>query len=448
MSKSKKIVNLTEGVIWKQLILFGLPLLASSVIQQLYNVVDLIFVGKLLGTESSAAIGASSLLVTCLVGFFTGMSVGSSVIVARFFGSGEKKRLSDAIHTSVWISFVGGLVLTVVGIVIAPWCLRAMQTPESILPMAITYIRIYFLGIIGVVFYNIGSGVLRAVGNTQFPMICQIVGGGIHVILDAFFLFVIKNGVVGVAMSTAISQVISAVMILWYMMKQTDETKLVLSKLKLDVGLFVEIFKIGVPAGIQAMVITFSNIFVQAQINGFDVDAIAAFTAYFRVELVLYLPIIALGQGVTTFAGQNIGAKQYDRVKQGVRQSLILGIGMTAVLSAFMWIFIKPAFWIFCKEAVVVELGAMVARITFPFYFIYVILEVFADTIRGAGVSLPPMIIILVCSCALRVVYLAIAMGISHTLPVLAAVYPISWAAAAAGMALYYFFGKWKKGWK
>lgn len=307
--------NLTEGIIWKQLLLFALPLLGSSFIQQLYNTVDLLFVGNLLEKEATAAVGASSLVITCIVGFFTGLSVGTGVIVSLALGAGEKKKIEDTIHTAMGLSLAGGAVLSVIGIALAEPFLRWMNTPEEILPAAVSYARIYFLSMIPIVTYNMNSGILRALGNSKMPMLIQFAGGIVNIIMDYVSIRYWHMGVDGVAWATMGSQGAAALLSVLSLMRGERGYRLRWKKLRIQGSIFQEILKLGVPAGLQSMVITLSNVFIQYAINGFGVDEIAAFAAYFKVELLIYLPIVAFGQAMMTFSGQNAGAGKPERVK-------------------------------------------------------------------------------------------------------------------------------------
>ncbi|AKA67644.1 MATE family efflux transporter [Clostridium scatologenes] len=445
MSNLKKNANLTEGIIWKQVLFFALPLIAASIIQQLYNTVDLIFVGNYLGKEAAAAVGASSLIVTCLVGFFTGMSVGSSVIIANIFGSGKKGKVKDAIHTAIGLSFLGGIVLFIIGYIGAPYFLKWMNVPQEILKPAVSYIRIYFLSLISLITYNMGSGIIRAMGNSKTPMYIQLVGGIVHVLMDAVFIVIFENGVNGVAWATFLSQAINAVLILYYLKHTDSEYRLQFKKIRIHKEVLLPILKIGIPSGLQSIVITLSNVFAQYHINSLGVEAIVAFTAYFKVELPIYLPIVALGQAITTFSGQNMGAGNIERVKKGAKVCILMGIGITIVSSTLLLIFGRQAFGIFNHDRVVIDYGIRIIRTSFPFYWIYVILEVLGDTIRGAGKATPPMVIILSNICVLRIVLLFVIMDFYHDVRGVAITYPITWAIAALCMLVYYLKGSWTK---
>lgn len=441
--KLKKTRDLTEGTIWKQLLLFALPLLGSSLIQQLYNTVDLIFVGNVLGKESSAAVGASTLIITCLVGFFTGLSVGAGIIIAQSFGKKSKTDLQHAVHTAIGLSLVGGALLMVIGYLGAPHFLRWMNTPEEILSTAVLYIRIYFLSFISIMIYNMGAGILRAMGDSRSPLIFQFIGGITNVMMDALFLVVFDYGVEGVAWATLFSQTIAAGCVLIHLSGTNGDHHLSWSKIRINKDIFYRILKVGVPVGLQSLVITLSNVFVQYHVNGFGVDGIAAFTAYFKVELIIYLPIVAFGQAITTFSAQNLGAGKIEKMKKSVKVCLLLGISLTIVTSATTLIFGRQAFGLFNQDSSVIDYGIRIIQTSFPFYFVYVILEVLSGSIRGAGKSTPPMIIILLNICVLRTILLFTIMSFYHDVRGVALTYPITWATTAACLAFYFFKGKW-----
>ncbi len=435
--------NLTEGAIWKKLLLFALPLLGTSFIQQLYNTVDLIYVGNFLGKEAAAAVGASSLFVTCLVGFFSGVSVGASVVASYVFGTGDKKELQKVIHTAMGLGLICGIIIMSIGLIGAPYFLKLINTPDEIMGLAVSYIRVYFISIISVVTYNMGSGIMRALGNSKTPMYIQLIGGVVNIIMDGIFIVVFKLGVGGVAFASLFSQSVAAILVLHYLMHLDHEFKLELTKIKIAKRYFYKILKIGIPTGFQALVITLSNILVQYHVNGLGVDAITAFTAYFKVELLIYLPILAIGQAISTFTSQNMGAANYDRVKKGTRVCILMGIGITAVMSTLVICFGRQAFGAINNDPSVVAYGLQIIRITLPFYCFYLILEVLGGTIRGAGKAIPPMAIILINICVLRTILVFVMMSSFHDIRGIAIAYPITWASTALGMAIYYWRGNW-----
>ena len=430
--------TLTKGSVGKGILLFALPLLGSSLIQQLYSTVDLIFVGQLLGTKASAAIGASGLIVTCMIGFFNGMAVGTNVFAARHYGARRFEQLKKLIQTIFWTGIIGGFFLTVIGLVLSPGFLTWMGTPESIFPLAVRYLRIYMASMISVVSYNLLSGVLRALGDSRTPMLYQFFGGIINVFADFIFLYVFHMGVEGTAFATLFSQTFAAigVMIHLYRLKKTYALRIRFSDCSLKE--FTDILKVGVPAGVQSIIITLSNIIIQSQINTLGVTSVASFTVYFRVELIIYLPIVALGQAVVSFIGQNYGAGNWERIKKGHRLCIFGGSLITFAACILLIIAMPVILNVFTKDAAVAAQTLEIVKVTFPFYFFYTVLECFSSNLRGFGKAFLPMIVTVISFCGFRIVALFALMAKNPSPDKVALSYPISWGIAAAAMAILY----------
>jgi len=435
-----KTLDLTSGPIARKLLWFALPLLGASLIQQLYTTVDILFVSNYLGAGASAAVGASVLLNSALVNLFTGISIGAGVVIAQAFGRKEEVQLSKPIHTSMMLGLIGGILLTVIGEVTGSAFLSAVNTPASIFQDALDYVQVFFLGLTFMLVFNMAAGVMRALGNSQTPMMIQLICGIIHVATNYLFIMHMENGILAVAWSSVLSQVLAAIISVYYLLKSGVMS---ISKLAVDGPMTREIVRIGLPAGLQGVVVTLSNVFVQYFINGFDVTAIAAFTAYYRIELLFYMPLCALGQAMMTFTGQNVGARLYGRVKSGLRTTLIFGVAYSVALAAVLLYFGRETFGIFYSDPAVIDMGIKIIWIAFPFYFFYVFLETFADTLRGAGLSTVPMYIVLFNQCLLRTVILFGFMQLAHDIRLLAAVYPITWGTAGAMLYWYYRKGTW-----
>ena len=430
--------TLTKGSVGKGILLFALPLLGSSLIQQLYSTVDLIFVGQLLGTKASAAIGASGLIVTCMIGFFNGMAVGTNVFAARHYGARRFEQLKKLIQTIFWTGIIGGFFLTVIGLVLSPVFLTWMGTPESIFPLAVRYLRIYMASMISVVSYNLLSGVLRALGDSRTPMLYQFFGGIINVFADFIFLYVFHMGVEGTAFATLFSQTFAAigVMIHLYRLKKPYALRIRFSDCSLKE--FTDILKVGVPAGVQSIIITLSNIIIQSQINTLGVTSVASFTVYFRVELIVYLPIVALGQAVVSFIGQNYGAGNWERIKKGNRLCIFGGSLITFAACILLIIAMPVILNVFTKDAAVAAQTLEIVKVTFPFYFFYTVLECFSSNLRGFGKACLPMIVTVISFCGFRIVALFALMAKNPSPDKVALSYPISWGIAAAAMAILY----------
>ncbi|SOB71319.1 Multi antimicrobial extrusion protein [Anaerobutyricum hallii] len=430
--------TLTKGSVGKGILLFALPLLGSSLIQQLYSTVDLIFVGQLLGTKASAAIGASGLIVTCMIGFFNGMAVGTNVFAARHYGARRFEQLKKLIQTIFWTGIIGGFFLTVIGLVLSPVFLTWMGTPESIFPLAVRYLRIYMASMISVVSYNLLSGVLRALGDSRTPMLYQFFGGIINVFADFIFLYVFHMGVEGTAFATLFSQTFAAigVMIHLYRLRKPYALRIRFSDCSLKE--FTDILKVGVPAGVQSIIITLSNIIIQSQINTLGVTSVASFTVYFRVELIIYLPIVALGQAVVSFIGQNYGAGNWERIKKGNRLCIFGGSLITFAACILLIIAMPVILNVFTKDAAVAAQTLEIVKVTFPFYFFYTVLECFSSNLRGFGKAFLPMIVTVISFCGFRIVALFALMAKNPSPDKVALSYPISWGIAAAAMAILY----------
>lgn len=430
--------TLTKGSVGKGILLFALPLLGSSLIQQLYSTVDLIFVGQLLGTKASAAIGASGLIVTCMIGFFNGMAVGTNVFAARHYGARRFEQLKKLIQTIFWTGIIGGFLLTVIGLVLSPVFLTWMGTPESIFPLAVRYLRIYMASMISVVSYNLLSGVLRALGDSRTPMLYQFFGGIINVFADFIFLYVFHMGVEGTAFATLFSQTFAAVgvMIHLYRLKEPYALRIRFSDCSLKE--FTDILKVGVPAGVQSIIITLSNIIIQSQINTLGVTSVASFTVYFRVELIIYLPIVALGQAVVSFIGQNYGAGNWERIKKGNRLCIFGGSLITFAACILLIIAMPVILNVFTKDAAVAAQTLEIVKVTFPFYFFYTVLECFSSNLRGFGKAFLPMVVTVVSFCGFRIAALFVLMAQNPSPDKVALSYPISWGIAAIAMAVLY----------
>ncbi len=401
-----KTLDLTNGPIARKLLLFALPLLGASLIQQLYTTVDILFVSNYLGTEASAAVGASVLLNSALVNLFTGISIGAGVVIAQAFGRKEEVQLSKSIHTSMMLGIIGGVLLTIIGEFSGSAFLNAVNTPASIFQDALDYVQVFFLGLTFMLVFNMAAGVMRALGNSQTPMLIQLVCGIIHVVTNYLFIMYMKNGILAVAWSSVLSQVLSAIIAVYYLL---HDGVISIPKLAVDRPLMREIIRIGLPAGLQGVVVTLSNVFVQYFINGFDVVAIML----------------------------------YDRVKSGLRTTLLFGVGYSLVLAAILLYFGRETFGVFYTDPAVIDMGVTIIWISFPFYFFYVFLEVFADTLRGGGLSDVPMYIVLFNQCLLRTLILFGFMQLAHDIRLLVAVYPITWGTAGAMLYWYYRKGTW-----
>lgn len=437
--------DFTEGSILTGLFLFALPLLGTSLIQQLYNTVDLVFVGNIVGKEASAAVGSTSLLINCIIGFFNGMGAGVGVITAQFFGAKEDKNVKQTIHTAAGLTVLLSVVVMLLGIVFAPLFLNWMNVPEDIMNLALTYIRIYFLSILSIVSYNISAGILRALGNSRSPMIYQFIGGFVNVIGNAIFMCVFHLGIAGAALATLLSQSFAAFLTIRTVHRLPKAYSLEVRSIKIMPFFAKKIFCIGIPAALQSMVITFANIILQSQINIFGVESMAAYAAYCKMEGFLFLPQWAVGQANMTIVGQNIGAKKMKRVEKSTKLAMLSAIGITVLISTVILLFSHEIFRLFSDEREVIELSVKIAKTTFRFYFLYAIVEILSGVIRGSGKAMPPMIITIFNMCFVRLLVLRILLHFTNTVDGVAILFPITWVTTSSSMLIYYLSGRWKK---
>ncbi|MBQ1310245.1 MAG: MATE family efflux transporter [Blautia sp.] len=438
MSK-RKTIDMTQGPIVGPLVRFILPMIGGSLFQQLYNTVDFLFVGNLMDKTAAAAVGASSTLITCTIGLFSGISVGTSVVASQAIGAGREEDADKAVHSSASFGIIGGLILMVLAIVFAPVILRVLNTPEDVIPQACVYLRIYMLSVPMLIFYNMLSGGMRSYGDSQTPFRILVICGFLNVLFDWILIVVIPLGVAGVAIATMGTQSVSAFLAAYLMSRKNNRIRFSVKKLHLDMGILSRVLRIGLPTGIQTIIITFSNVMVQYYINDFGVTAVAAFAAYYKVENFNYLPIMAFGQAATTFAGQNTGAGQYRRIRKGAIITTLMGSAVVFCIAGTILMFPRTVFGWFMKDTQVVENALMIAMVSFPFYWVYPILEVMGGSIRGMGYSILSMIIIIANLCVLRISLLAVFSRTFHSIRALGAVYPITWAAASVCFLIAFF---------
>lgn len=438
--KRSRTIDMTKGPIFGPLVRFMLPLIGGSIFQQLYNTVDFIFVGNCLDQTAAAAVGASATLITCTIGLFSGISVGTSVVAAQAIGAGNRERAEKALHSSVTFGLVGGLLLMTLGILFAPALLRLLRTPETVIPQAVTYIRIYLISIPMLIFYNMVSGGLRSYGDSRSPFLVLVICGLLNVVLDAAFIVWIPMGVAGVAIATTITQSLSAILVAILASRKDNVLRLSARKLGIDFRVLGNVLRIGLPTGIQTVIVTFSNVMVQYYINDFGETAVAAFATYYKVENFIYLPIMAFGQASTTFAGQNTGAGQYRRILRGTVIQAVFGAAVVGVLVIIFVSFPRSIVSLLMKDQNVVTHTLMIALVSFPFYSVYPILEITGGALRGMGKALTSMIVIILNQCVLRIALLAVFSAKFHTIRSLAAVYPITWAGAALCFVVIFAF--------
>lgn len=435
--------GITEGVIWKQLLLFFFPILIGTFFQQLYNTIDAVIVGQYVGKEALAAVGSTGSLINLLVGFFVGLSSGATVIIAQYYGARDNDNVSKAVHSSMALSIVGGAIIMMIGIIFAPTCLKAMGVPSDIMHYAVDYTRIYFIGMIASLIYNMGSGILRAIGDSKRPLYFLIISCIVNIVLDALFVIVFKMAVVGVGIATVISQIISAILTLVVLMKTSQSYKLYLRKIRFHKEILNRVITIGLPAGLQSVMYSISNIIIQSNINSFGTDTIAAWAAYGKIDALFWMAMGAFGVSITTFVGQNFGAKKFDRVKKSVVVCLKMAMGVSIVLSVILFFFGGVFSQLFTNDIAVVNKSTEIIRFLTPFYFTYVCVEILSGAIRGTGESLKPMILTCFGICVLRVVWILLIVPLHPTFNMVTVSYPVTWAVTSILFIIYYLKGNW-----
>ncbi|MBQ7454877.1 MAG: MATE family efflux transporter, partial [Clostridia bacterium] len=398
--------GITEGVIWRQLLLFFFPILLGTFFQQLYNTVDAIVVGKFLGKEALAAVGGTTgTFINLIVGFFVGLSSGATVILSQYYGSRDAAGVSRAVHTAIAMAIAGGVLLMAAGLLSAPVVLVWLNTTDEVMPLALTYIRVYFCGMIPSLIYNIGSGVLRAVGDSRRPLFFLIASCLVNIVLDVVLVQGLEMGVAGASLATILSQAASAVLVLATLARAQGSLKLEAKKIRLHWDLLPRIVRIGLPAGFQSVMYSLSNLTIQAAINSFGTDLTAAYTAYNKMDGLFWMVSGAFGVAITTFVAQNFGARKLDRVRKSIRVCLAMHAGTTVALSALLILLGRPLFHLFTDEELVLEYGVRIQRFLVPTFITFTLIEVFSGAMRGAGDSLRPMIMTMLGVCVLRVVW-------------------------------------------
>lgn len=439
----KKTTIMTEGSIWKKLLMYSIPLILGNLFQQLYNTVDSIIVGNYIGSEALAAVGSSGSIINLLIGFCVGASAGAGVVIAQFFGAQDKEGVRKAVHTTLAIAIAAGVVMTVVGILLVPFLLRAMGTPEEVFGQAVTYLQVYFGGIFFSVIYNMSAGILNAVGNSRRSLIYLMIASVSNIFLDLLLVVVLKMGIVGAALATDISQLLSCIFILLFLTRSQEIYRVCLREIRFYERMPSKIIKIGLPTGIQHVVISFSNVLVQSSVNSFGAAAMAGFAAYIKIDGFNILPVMSFSTAATTFTGQNIGAGKYDRVKSGMYVSLAMGIIYTIATGILLLIFAPQVIGVFTDNQEVVTYGVYIMKFFCPFYWSLAILHVLSGTIRGTGHTLEPMLVILFSLCVFRVIWITAALSIAHQFSYVMVVYPLSWMVGMILILLYAWKGRW-----
>lgn len=435
--------RMTEGSIAKSLLLFAVPLILGNLLQQLYNTADSIIVGNFVGANALAAVGSSGSPIYLLIGFSQGVAVGAGVVVAQYLGAKDRVDTQLAVHTALAISVVMGLILTIGGVACGRVLLEWMNTPAEVLEDAVTYIRIYFGGVLFSVVYNMIAGILNAAGNSRRSLVYLAYASLTNILLDLVFIVGLKMGVAGAAIATDISQLVSCLLSLRFLLRVEDDYRVRLRDIRLHGRMALRIIRVGLPTGIQNMVISFSNVLVQASVNSYGAAAMAGFATYMKVDGFNILPVSSISMAATTFVGQNYGAGRLDRVRKSVWVTVALGVCYTLTTGALLLLGQDPIMRLFTTDEAVIAFGCSAMRWFCPFYFLLSILHGLAGAVRGTGASVPPMVVLLVSLCLFRILWIQWILPLFGTYEGVMMVYPVSWALGAVLMILYTWKGRW-----
>lgn len=443
MQRRHAVQQITEGVIWKQLLIFFFPILLGTFFQQMYNTVDTIIVGRFVGTQALAAVGSTAALINLINGFFTGLSTGATVLLSQFYGANDQKGVRSALHTGIGLSLLLGVFVTALGIAVGPQILSLTKIPENCMADAVLYTRIYFSGAVASMVYNMGAGILRAMGDSKRPMLFLVVTCFVNIFMDLLCVVVLKMGVAGAAIATVISQFVSGLLVLFALLHLPEGVRFRFRDIRMEKALMRRILYVGVPAGLQFVTFDLANLLIQSGINSFGDITIAAWTAYAKTDALTWMISSAFGVSITTFVGQNFGAQKYTRIRQSVWVCLGMSVALVGALSALVFTFRTFILGIYTTDPEVIRVGAYVMMWTVPFNILFMPVEVFAGTMRGTGYSLMPAVITCVCVCLFRVVWIFTMVSRFHTIELLALCYPLSWILASTVFYITYLRGNW-----
>lgn len=446
MFKKKEKKNSTlmiEGPIWKNILIFSIPLILGNLFQQCYNIADSIIVSRVVGEEALAAVGSSGAVLQLLIGFCIGVSAGAGVVTSQFYGAKDGEEVRKTVHTTLAISIVAGLILTVVGVFSAPYILKWMGTPEEVYDMSCQYLQVFFGGIIFSVVYNMAAGILNAVGNSRRSLVYLIIAAISNIVLDILFVAVLKWGVIGAAAATDASQMISCIFIIRFLTKSKDTYRVNIKDIRFYDRLPARILKLGLPTGFQSVIISFSNVIVQAAVNSFGPDVMAGFAAYNKIDGFAFLPIMSMSMAVTTFVGQNYGAQKLDRVRDGLKTTMKMSVGYAIAAGAIMLPITPYILRIFTDSMAVIAAGTVIMKYFYPFYWLLAIFNAAAGALRGVGKTLQTMIISVFSLCVCRVIWIAAVQHFAHDVGLVMSGYPITWI---IGSGIFLIYMK-KKNW-
>ena len=443
-----KDVDMTQGSIARHILLFALPLLAGNIFQQMYNMVDTWVVGRYVSNEAYAAVGTVGPIINMLIGFFMGFSSGAGVVISQYYGAKRFGDVERSVHTAIAMTLILGVVFTGIGIGMTPFMLRFMKTPENVMPQSAAYLTIYFSGIMGLLIYNMGSGILRAVGDSRRPFYFLVVCAVLNTVLDLLFVLVLDMGVQGVALATILSQGVSAALILITLLRTEECVKVRIGRLRLHWDILKKIIRVGFPAAFQMAITSFSNIFVQSYINFFGDNCMSGWTTYAKVDQLVFLPMQSIALSVTTFVGQNLGCNQEERARKGITCAVILSLCVTTLVMLPIVAFAPQIVRFFNSKPEVVDYGTMLIRWISPFYLLCCFNQIYSAAQRGVGNSEVPMVIMLISFVAFRQAYLFIMSRVWNEILPIAMGYPAGWFLSSFLSSLYYHTHKSRFGQK
>ena len=446
MSTGTSTLDFTTGSLGKKIIRFSVPLFLGNLFQQLYNAVDSLIVGNILGPKALASVASSGSLIFMMVGFFYGLAIGAGVVISKYFGARDNDRLQKAIHTDLAFGLLSGLFMTVVGVAFTPVVLRLMRTPSDIMEGSVTYFRIYSYGIVFCVMYNIAMGIMNATGDSVHPLVYLLISSVANGFLDLLFIKVFGWGVAGAAAATTIGQGLSFLLCMIRLIRTNEIYKVSVRRIKIDVPILREIINYGLPSGIQNSVIAIANVFVQSNFNTFSSTAVAGCGCYSKLEGFAFIPIYSFVAAITTCISQNLGAGEHERAKQGARFGIIVCVALAQAIGLLEIIFARPLIAVFNGDEGVVAFGVRQIRIEAPFYFMLALSHSIAGVLRGAGKAKVPMFVMLGVWCIFRVTYISVAMSLSHTIELVFAAYPLTWTISSIIFIIYMAKSNWVHG--
>ncbi len=446
MSTATSTLDFTEGSLGRKIIKFSLPLFLGNLFQQLYNAADSLIVGNTLGPQALASVSSSGSLIFMMVGFFNGLAIGAGVVISKYFGARDQERMQKAIHTDLAFGLVAGLFLTVFGVLMTPYILAWMRTPQDIIEGSITYFRIYSFGILFCVMYNITMGIMNATGDSTHPLIYLLISSVTNIILDLLFIKVLNWGVGGAAAATTIGQALSFILCMIRLVRTDEVYKVYIRNIRFDIPLLKEIIRYGLPSGIQNSVIAIANVFVQSNYNTFSSVAVAGCGSYAKIEGFAFIPINAFVAALTTCISQNLGAGNHDRARRGARFGILVCMALAETIGLLVFIFAKHLIALFNSDPEVIAFGVRQIHVESLFYFLLALSHSIAGVMRGAGKAKVPMFVMLGVWCIFRVLYITVAMSISHTIELVFAAYPITWSISSVIFLIYLLRSNWVHG--